>query len=225
MMYSIHVNGIDICYRQMGEGDPLVMVHGNGEDHTIFEEAAEELQKYFTCYLVDSRDHGESTKTEELHYEDMAEDMRQFMEELDMLDVTFYGFSDGGIVGLLAAAGNPRVNNLIVSGANLTPEGARPWLRAFLKVLCMFRKNDNKLKLMMNEPHISHELLKTISARTLVLAGSHDMVTEKETREIAENIPGAELRILKGEGHASYIVHSTKIAEIIKEFVYGKIRS
>ena len=52
---------------------------------------------------------------------------------------------------------------------------------------------------------------------TLVLAGSKDLIRESETRLIAESIPGARLRILKGEKHGSYIVHSTKIAAIIEE--------
>ena len=71
---------------------------------------------------------------------------------------------------------------------------------------------------MLNEPHISDELLKSIKAKTLVLAGSKDLVTEDETRHIAETVPRAELKILNGEGHGSYIVHKTKIAELIKEF-------
>ena len=54
-----------------------------------------------------------------------------------------------------------------------------------------------------------------IKARTLVIAGSRDLIRESETRKIAESIPHAELMILKGEGHGSYIVHSTKIADIL----------
>ena len=42
-------------------------------------------------------------------------------------------------------------------------------------------------------------------------------VIRKETEKIAASIPGSKLRILPGEGHGSYIVHNTKIAEIILE--------
>ena len=55
-----HVNGIDLFYEKAGEGRPLLLVHGNGEDHTIFDEAAAELAGSFTCYAVDSRCHGQS---------------------------------------------------------------------------------------------------------------------------------------------------------------------
>ena len=110
------------------------------------------------------------------------------------------------------------VDLIVASGANITPDGVKPGLKAFIKFLYFFFK-DPKFALMLNEPHISDELLRSIKAKTLVLAGSRDLVTEEETRHIAETVPGAELRILKGEGHGSYIVHKAKIAEIIKEFV------
>ena len=80
---------------------------------------------------------------------------------------------------------------------------------------------DKKLSLMLNEPDIADEELKSIRAATLVLAGSGDLIPEKETRHIADTIPGAELQILKGENHGSYIVHSTKIAGLIRDFARG----
>ena len=213
----VHVNGVDLYYEKTGTGRPLVMVHGNGEDHTIFLEAVNVLKDRFTCYCVDSRGHGYSSKVSELHYDDMAGDMIGFLEKLDLRDAVFYGFSDGGIIGLLAAARCSRITTLIVSGANLTPDGVKGSLKLLVRVLYAFKK-DPKLVLMLNEPHISDELLRSIKARTLVLAGSRDLVTEAETRQIAAGIPGAELRILPGEGHGSYIVHKETIGRIIRDF-------
>ncbi len=213
----ITVNGIDIYYEKTGEGRPLLMVHGNGEDHTIFDKAVQLLKEKYTCYLVDSRCHGKSGSSEELHYQDMADDMIKLMEQLDLNDVIFYGFSDGGIIGLLAAADCPRITTLITSGANLTPDGVKGSLKLLIRVLNRLKK-DPKLSLMLNEPHISDELLGRIKAKTLVLAGSRDLVLEKETRHIAAAIPGAVLHILDGEGHGSYIVHKEKVARLIMDF-------
>ncbi len=211
------VNGIELFYERAGEGRPLLMVHGNGEDHTIFDRAVGLLKKKYTCYAVDSRCHGRSSAFAELHYEDMARDMIAFMEALDLEDVIFYGFSDGGIVGLLAAAECPRITTIITSGANLTPEGVKGSLKLLIKVMNGL-KPDPKLALMLNEPHISDDTLGRIRARTLVLAGSKDLVKESETRHIAAAIPGARLHILDGEGHGSYIVHKEKIARLIMDF-------
>lgn len=211
------VNGVDIYYEVTGSGRPLIMVHGNGEDHTVFDEAANVLKDRFTCYLVDSRGHGRSSPVKAFHYEDMASDMVSLMEKLDLWDVVFYGFSDGGIVGLLAAASSDRITSLIISGANISVKGVKFRWRLLFRIMYLFKK-DPLLELMIREPDISDEVLGRISARCLVLAGSKDMIVEKETRHIASAISGAELRILDGEDHGSYIIHRERIGEIIRDF-------
>ncbi len=214
------VNGIELYYEKAGEGRPLLMVHGNGEDHGIFNEAVAALKTDFCCYTVDSRGHGRSSRVQTLHYEDMADDMIAFMEALDLRDLVFYGFSDGGVVGLIAASRCERISTLIVSGANLSPKGVSRRLRMMIWATNKLRPDD-KLALMLREPQITDAMLRAIRADTLVLAGSGDLILPEETRHIAAMIPGASMQILQGEDHGSYIVHSTQIASIIREFVLG----
>ncbi|MBQ6335014.1 MAG: alpha/beta hydrolase [Erysipelotrichaceae bacterium] len=212
----VEVNGVKLFYEKKGEGRPLIMIHGNSEDHTIFLEASEVLKDHFEVYLLDSRDHGQSDKVNELHYDDMAEDMVQFMEKLDLSNVVYYGFSDGGIIGLLTSLKSSRISRLIVSGANATPDGVVTWLKTLIKVLYFFTK-DSKMKMMLNEPHIKAETLKQISIPVSVVAGEKDAVKYQETKLIADSIPDARLRIIPKAGHGSYIVHKTLIADIILE--------
>lgn len=210
----INVNDINLFYEEKGSGRPLLMIHGNSEDHTIFEEASEVLKEHFTVYLLDSRDHGQSDKVKELHYEDMAEDIVAFLEKKDLKDVVFYGFSDGGILGLLVSTKTDRISRMIISGANITPEGVKGSLKLLVKVLYFFTK-DSKLKMILNEPHITPEELASIKTKTTVIVGEKDMVTMDETKIIADSIPNAKLMVLPKEGHGSYIVHKTAIADII----------
>ena len=211
------VNGVELYYEKTGQGRPLLLVHGNGEDHSIFNEAVAVLREDFCVYAVDSRGHGRSSRVRTLHYEDMAADMTALIEALDLRDVIFYGFSDGGIVGLLTASRCDRITTLIVSGANLNPKGVKRWLRTAIWGMNILRPDD-RLALMLREPSISDDRLRAIRARTLVLAGSGDLILPQETRHIASAVPGARLRILQGEDHGSYIVHSTKIAGLIRDF-------
>ena len=171
----IHVNGIELYYEVSGSGKPLIMVHGNSEDHTIFKEAAEILNDHFRVYTLDSRDHGQSTKVSDLHYSDMADDILVFMNDLNLTDVTFYGFSDGGILGLLLAQKTDRITRLIVSGANMTPDGVKGSLKLLVKAMYFF-KRDSKLKMMLEEPHITEEQLAAIRIPTSVLAGEKDVI-------------------------------------------------
>ena len=212
----INVNGIKMYYEMHGSGRPLIMLHGNSEDHTIFYDSRVLLSKHFTVYTMDSRGHGHSTRVEELHYCDMADDMIAFMDQLDLRDVIFYGFSDGGIIGLLAAMRCDRIGMLITSGANLTPAGVMAPFRLIAKAAYAVTK-DPKMKLMLDEPNISTDELAQIKVPTVVMAGEKDLVLGKETAKIAMAIPGAKLRIIPGEGHGSYIVHKSRIADIIME--------
>lgn len=214
----ININGTDIFYEKSGSGPPFILLHGNGETHKIFNKAVPLLAERFTVYALDTRGHGQSGKVSQFHYADIVGDVRCFAEALGLESPALYGFSDGGIVGLLLAAQYPNLlSRLIVSGANLCPNGIRAgWLLLF-KLIYRFTK-DPKIKMILKEPNIAPELLQKITIPTLVLAGSRDMVKRGHTKEISAAIPGSELRILPWQGHGSYIVNSSKIARILYNF-------
>lgn len=215
----IHVHGIRLYYEKIGNGKPLIMVHGNEEDHRIFDNAAEILKNHYTLYLVDSRGHGQSDKVKEYHYQDMCEDMVDFINQLSLKDVTYMGSSDGAIVGMLIASKYPDlISHLILAGPNTKPHGVIKEVYDDMKK--QYQKTKNPLiKMMLDEPHISNKELKSIRSDTLVLAGSDDLIRLDHIHNIACHIPHCRLRILDGEDHSSYIIHSEKIAKIIlKEF-------
>lgn len=213
----VHINGIDIFYEKCGHGDPLILLHGNGESHKIFDKAIDELKERFTIYAIDTRGHGQSDKVSDIHYSEMVEDVYSFIKALELNNPVLYGFSDGGIIGLYLASKYPKLlSRLIISGANTTPSGIRNvWLIIFRIIYWVTR--DSKFKMMLEEPNISGEELQKIEVPTTVLAGSKDMIKKEHTEYIACNIPNSSLKILEGEGHGSYIVHSDKIAKLILE--------
>ena len=218
---NISVNGVELYYEVIGSGDPLIMVHGNSEDHTIFTEAAQVLKDQYTCYLVDTRSHGKSSKVKRLHYKDMAKDHMEFIRALGLKNVTFFGFSDGGILGLLIGMEGDLIDTLIVSGANTYPGAVSDRMAKIMKIIYFFTRSD-KFRLMLNEPDISAEELQKIQCKTFVLAGSEDAVKRENTDFIAANIPNSTEIILEGETHTSHIVHNTKIADIILELTGKK---
>ncbi len=217
MQEHINVNNINLFYTVTGSGAPLIMLHGNGEEHTIFDEAIELLSKHFSVYAIDSRDHGRSDKVAELHYDDMVEDIRAFIEELGLEKPVLYGFSDGGIIGLILAIKYPDLlSKVIGSGVNVNPDGlVKGWHNIF-KIIYFFNR-DRKFKLMLTEPDITEEMLSKINIPVFLTGGSKDMIQQKHMKFITDSIPEAELLIFEGEKHGSYIIHSQKIAEYILE--------
>lgn len=214
----IQLNGQIIYYEKSGAGSPVILVHGNKETHKIFDVLIPKLSKEHTVYALDSRGHGLSASAGNFHYADMAEDIIAFIQGLDLVKPAFYGFSDGGIIGLIAASKHPSLfSSLIVSGANLTPRGLKFLTRTSIRFHYL-KKRDPLLALMLKEPHIRKSDLARITIPTLVLAGSKDIVKKGETKRIASLIPNAVLKILPGETHASYVVHSPKLFSLLNEF-------
>lgn len=105
---------------------PVLMLHGNGEEHGIFGVIITAL---VACgrevVAVDSRAQGASTRgTESLTYGLMTRDAAAVLDAAGVARAHVLGFSDGAIEGLLMARDYPeRVASLTAIGANLTPDG------------------------------------------------------------------------------------------------------
>ena len=54
-----------LYYKEMGQGMPLIMLHGNGESHEIFARLSELMSRYYRVILMDSRGHRSSLMKEE----------------------------------------------------------------------------------------------------------------------------------------------------------------
>ena len=212
----VTTNGVSIYYEVRGKKGPaLIMLHGNGEDHTIFDRAVDYLEQAFTVYLVDTRGHGESSPVREYHYQDMVDDLSEFIRKLKLERPAVCGFSDGAIVGLMFASQNPGVlSHLIACGANTSPETLGGFRMALDRMGDPERK-DPKVRLMLTEPHITAEDLASIDVPVTVVAGGRDCVKKRDTEFIAGSIPGAEMVIMKRADHSSYIVHSTRIVDVV----------
>ena len=101
-----------------------------------------------------------------------------------------------------------RVDRLILNGGNLDPSGVKRrvqlpielgWRLARLSRSPEARSKAELLGLMVCDPNIPAEELTRIRARTLVIAGTRDMIRTSHTKRIAAAIPGARLVLLEGD--------------------------
>ena len=141
-----------------------------------------------------------------------AEDLKDFMDYHKIEKADILGFSDGGNIAMIFASKYPeRVEKLILNGANTKPSGMKTAVHFAMRIsyifYCVFDSFSVKIarekalySLMLNEPNVTSDELKKISAPTLVLVGTEDMIKESETRFIAKNIPDSELCFVLG-GH------------------------
>lgn len=213
------INGIELYYEKQGSGAPLLLLHGNGEDGRIFDRTAAMLAQKYTVYTIDSRCHGKSSRFVPISYDLMAEDVLALISDLKLEKPVLCGFSDGGIVALLAAIQAPLVPGAVIAcGANTSPAGLKLPVRWGMAVHYFFRR-DPKTKMMLTQPQITPSMLGKIQAPALVLCGAHDMIRLADSRKIASAIPGARLQVLPHEGHGSYIVHSAKLGRLVLDFL------
>lgn len=213
------VNGICIRFLDVGKGRPVVLIHGNGETHLIFEREIEQLRTAgYRVIAPDSRGHGGSGPVQEFHYADMAEDVFQLIQTLQLQQPLYYGHSDGGIIGLLLEIRHPgTLSAMAISGTNLSPQGLR---EDFLES-CRSQNAVNPeplITLMLREPHIAPEALGGIRIPVLVTVGEHDLILPEETARIVSHLPKAEKVVLKGEDHGSYVVGSDTMGQLLTDF-------
>ncbi|HLG36112.1 MAG TPA: alpha/beta hydrolase [Bacteroidia bacterium] len=212
----ISINGIIIYYETYGVGEPLLLLHGNGQSIIDFENQIPEFSKLFKVIAVDSRAQGKSTDSKkELSYDLMADDMNELLDSLHLDSVNVVGWSDGGNTGLIIAMKYPgKVKKLAVMGANLYPDKtsvnikdlreARR-IKLLLSVLAFFSnqaEHDKKLiKMLLKYPKINPKDLRNVKVPTLVMAGDSDIIRESHTKLIANTIPNAQLVIFPNSSH------------------------
>ena len=217
---------IQLHYTEHGSGEPLVLLHGNGEDSSYFEHQIAFFQDRYRVIAVDTRGHGKSPRgTAPLTLNQFADDLSAFMDELDIASAHILGFSDGANVAILFALAHPtRVKSLILNGGNLFPEGLTEQTRREIdeEYEQAVSANDENLlellRLMIDEPHIDPVQLSGLNMPTLVVAGTDDMIEEAHTRLIAESIPNAQLTLIEGT-HFIAFENPDAFNRVVSEFL------
>jgi len=102
-------------YRTIGEGEPLVILHGVFGSSDNWQTVGKILAEFFKIYLVDLRNHGKSPHSEVFTLDSMAKDVVELLDDEHLEKAHLIGHSMGGKVGMnLAIAFPERINRLIV---------------------------------------------------------------------------------------------------------------
>lgn len=214
----LHNSGANIFYSEYFPADPqaptLILLHGNGEDHTYFVKQIPAFSPHFRLVLMDTRGQGQSTGGDgELNFSVFAADLLALMDHLQIAKAHLLGFSDGGNLALTFALAHPeRVQSLILNGANLEPGGVKlstqlPIVLGYgcCRLLSPFshkaRQNGALLGLMANHPHIPSQALAALTMPALVIVGERDMIRDRHSQLIARSLPNAQFVRIPGGDH------------------------
>jgi pimeloyl-ACP methyl ester carboxylesterase len=97
-------DGPSIAYDAVGEGPPVVFVHGLTSSRTSWDPVTDLLAERFTCVRVDLRGHGESEPAAEYSTLSLVGDVRAVVEELALGEPAVVGHSLGVTVAAVYAA-------------------------------------------------------------------------------------------------------------------------
>ncbi len=107
--------GVRLYFRKVGDGPPLVLMHGLYGASDNWLTIAGKLSENYTVYALDLRNHGHSPHHPDHSYRSMVEDLALFFGEHHLQPAVMMGHSMGGKVAMLFAADYPeKVKKLIV---------------------------------------------------------------------------------------------------------------
>jgi pimeloyl-ACP methyl ester carboxylesterase len=137
-MPNLKLNGIDIHYREAGEGEAILLIHNLTSNIDGFNGNISELSKYYRVIAMDIRGHGRTTHEEDLekaqafyHFDRMAEDQMALLDHLGIDKFWLFGQAYWGANTALHLAGRvpERVKGLVISSASmiLSDETHKPY--------------------------------------------------------------------------------------------------
>ena len=87
---------IELFYREKGSGEPLILLHGNGEDGSYFVHQIEHFQSRYRVIALDTRGHGRSPRgSAPFTIRQFALDLYDFLRAHEIPSAVLLGFSDG----------------------------------------------------------------------------------------------------------------------------------
>jgi pimeloyl-ACP methyl ester carboxylesterase len=103
-----------LFYRELGEGRPIVILHGVFGSSDNWLTPAKMLSDNYKLYLLDQRNHGQSPKSDVFDYESMANDLKEFIEEHQLNAPVIMGHSMGGKVAMAFAVKYPQLLSKLI---------------------------------------------------------------------------------------------------------------
>ena len=106
---------MELYFREFGAGEPVIILHGLFGFSDNWQTIAKSLASQYLVITPDLRNHGRSPHLSSHTYEEMAEDLRLFMENHWMHSAVLIGHSMGGKVAMQMALNHPdMVEKLVV---------------------------------------------------------------------------------------------------------------
>ena len=222
------IRGIQMYVEVYGQGEPLLLIHGNGGSIRNVSPLIFDFQNKYKVIAVDCRNYGKSIyKGDSLSDEMIADDISELLIKMNMNSVYVLGISSGANSALWLSAKYPKqVLKAAINGANLTTSAetiGAYWNRHQKNLLdslnhIQIKTEEEKIELKNIKREYNNmtlDDLHKIQAPTMIISGDFDIIKPSHSVQIFENIQKAYLYIQPASGHfVSYIYKNEFISNI-----------
>ena len=239
-------DGVQLAWREVGEGRPLVLLHGLFSDSLVnwvkFGTAERIAREGIRVIMPDLRAHGGSGKPHgPQHYPQLVlvRDLKELIAHLALGDFDLGGFSLGARTVIEAILGGLRPQRAVLAGTGLdvltnwerrsrfyieaidcfteVKRGDPHWLAVqFMKTMKVDREAARLLLGTMNDREDRHALVEAFSMPTLVVCGDQDQDNGSAV-ELANALPDADYAEIPGTHMSS--VTQAELGEAIARFL------
>ena len=245
---TLHVNGINMGYRDIGDGPILVLLHGFSGTGEAWNPLLEDLSAHFRLIVPDLRGHGRSINPSgHFTHKELAQDIFNLLDQLDIDSINAIGSSMGAMTLLHAATQQrERIKAMVlVGGSPYLPESARVIFRNSpldsiheeeIKWMSKQHSGGEKqvrqllrqfyaYKDSYNDVNFTKPYLASINASTLIVQGDRDeFFPVPVAMEMYDAIPNSYLWVVPNTGHSAGLgeVKSRKLfTERVIDFFSG----
>jgi pimeloyl-ACP methyl ester carboxylesterase len=220
------VNGVHMYYEIHGRGRPVLLLHGGMVGQSLWPKTIAALARGHEVIAPEQMGHGHTpdVPSREFSYAQMAQDTVALLEKLQIAQVDVVGWSDGGMLGYhghRASGPRPPAGDVgrerrrrghaaakverVAAGrpapffqeayAKFSPDGPQHYSVLLNRMVKMWRRY----------PYVERARLKEIRCPTLIIAGDRDFIPQEQAMRLAQAIPGAQLMIVPGTGHGTFL--------------------
>lgn len=232
---------MNLYYRKIGNGKPIVFLHGWGCDGGIFEPIVNNL-KHCESYLVDFAGFGQSAPPSKSGWDvvDYANDLKELFEINNLQDATIVAHSFGCRVAMVLSATYPRYVSqmMLVAPAGLRRFSFKRWFKVKKYRCTKFLHNVGIITMPKESGSVDYQscnsdlkntfvkvvnqdlsfYAKRIKSKTLIVNGNQDIDTPlSHAKRLNKMIRNSELVEIEGD-HFAFFYAPQAFARAIETF-------
>ena len=243
VMAYLTIDSIHSYYTIQGEGDPVILLHGWGQNTTMMQFIQDHLSSRYQVINLDFPGFGQSEEPKRVYgVDDYAQWLRSLLQQLNItIPPILIGHSFGCRVALVYASKWP-VKKMVLTGAAGIREKQSLTTQAKVKLYKLGKKVAPKLAAEYAKKVGSSDyqqtsgvmrgtfvkvvnqdlkpLLPSINVETLLVFGDQDDQTPLWMGQMMEKLmPNAGLAIFKGQGHYAYFIEGARFLRVLDAFM------